>query len=223
MCAKEIHIKWSYILIILVFTLSGCAFFRPSAPKLYYKTISRNPEYEIVIVPGAPIKSVYSDKVVQMRVIWAVHLYKRGITKKIMMSGSAVSTPYKESVIMKLYAISLGVPEEDVYTEENSQHTTENVWYGYHASMALGYKKIALATDSFQTRMIYGYVKRKMLELGFLPVLYDTLKTLPDTLPAINIDQYKIDNFTPLHESQNRFQLFRGTIGGYIDYKKKEY
>jgi hypothetical protein len=194
--------------------------FRPSSKQLYNRAVSIHPDYEIIIVPGAPVKSDFWDKIVRMRVTWAVHLYKSGIAKKIMMSGSAVSTPYKESVIMRLYAISLGVPEEDVYTEEEAQHTTENVWYGYHKSRDLGYSRIALATDSFQTRCIYGFSKRKTPGLGFLPVLTDTLRTLTDTLPALDFDQYKIENFKPLNKSQNKIQQLYGTFGWYIDYKK---
>jgi hypothetical protein len=178
--------------------------------------------YDIIIVPGAPVNSPYSKKLVQMRVAWAVHLYKRGIADKIMMSGSAVSTPFKESVVMKQYAISMGVPPEDIYTEEKAQHTTENVWYGYHEAKDLGCKKIALATDPLQTRLVYGYSKRKLPDIGFLQVVSDTLGTLPDTLPYVDLEPYRIKDFVPLNKTQNRIQLLRGTFGRYIDYKTNE-
>jgi uncharacterized SAM-binding protein YcdF (DUF218 family) len=202
--------------------LPGCAFFRPSAESLYHKNITGTSCYDVIIVPGAPVNSDYSRKLVQMRVAWAVHLYKQGLTKKIIMSGSAVSTPYKESVIMRLYAISMGVPPEDVYTEEKAQHTTENVWYGYHQAKELGCSKIALATDPFQTRLVYGYTKRKLPDVEFLPLLMDTLSVLPDTLPEIDMEQYRIEDFTPLCKKQNRIQMLRGTFGRYIDYKKDQ-
>src|SRR3954463_2005462 len=95
MCGK---IKIIAAICFLNFLLPGCALFRPNAESLYQQNISRTPVYDIIIVPGAPVNSAYSKKIVQMRVAWAVHLYQQGITKKIMMSGSAVSTPYKESV-----------------------------------------------------------------------------------------------------------------------------
>jgi hypothetical protein len=212
--------KINIILTFFLFTFlfPGCVLFRPSAESLYHKNLSRASCYDIIIVPGAPVNSAYSRKLVQMRVAWAVHLYKLGVTDKILMSGAAVSTPYKESVVMKQYAISMGVPAEDIYTEEKAQHTTENIWYGYHQAKELGCDRIAVATDAFQTKMIYGFSKRKVPDIAFLPLVPDTLSVLQDTLPKLDLEPYKIKDFVPLNKKQNRIERFRGTCGKHINY-----
>ena len=68
---------------------------------MYKRSLKKHPQYDAVIVPGVPFNEPSWDKPMLMRVVWAVHLYKRGITKNIIMSGSAVYTPYVEAKIMK--------------------------------------------------------------------------------------------------------------------------
>jgi uncharacterized SAM-binding protein YcdF (DUF218 family) len=155
----------------------------------------------------------------QARVLWATYLYKQGITKNIIMSGNAVYTPYIEAQIMKLYAIKLGVPEKDILLEMKAQHSTENIWFGYKVAKGEGFKKIALATDPFQTKMLYGVARRRIKGIAFLPILLDTLKKLPQDTPTIDYQRYKIENFVPITESQNKFQRLKGTLGKRINYK----
>ena len=83
----------------------------------------------------------------QMRVLWAIHLYKNGSTKKLIMSGSSVYSPYVEAEIMKLYAIEFGVPAEDIIIEDKALHSTENVWYSYKLAKSMGLNNIALSIN----------------------------------------------------------------------------
>jgi uncharacterized SAM-binding protein YcdF (DUF218 family) len=157
----------------------------------------------------------------KMRVLWAVHLYKRGLAKNIIMSGSSVYSPYVEAKIMKLYAVALGVPEQNVFTEEKAEHSTENIWYGNKLAKAKGFNTIALASDPFQTKLTYRFVKRRTKEVRFLPVLIDTLQTLDHFSPKINYEEIKIKNFIALPERESTWQRLRGTKGKHINYKEK--
>ncbi len=210
---------------ILLFTIasilcSACALFQPSAQKLNERALTANKQYDAIIVPGVPFIEPQWDMTMQMRVLWSVHLYKRGITKKIIMSGSSVYSPYVEAKIMKLYAIQLGVPAEDIIIEDKAQHSTENVWYSYKLGKLLGYEKIALSTDPFQTRMTYRFGKRRIKPLKYLPVIFDTLKTLPHVTPLINYKPLKLDTFTSIIETQSFWYRFRGTMGKHINFKE---
>lgn len=211
--------KQLYIL-LLPFFITSCLLFRPSAQKLTNRALVAHKQYDAIIVPGVPFIGPKWDKIMQMRVLWAIHLYKNGITKKIIMSGGAVYSPYVEAQIMKLYAVGLGVPSEDIFVEDKAQHSTENIWYSYKLGKLLGYEKIALATDPFQTRMTYKFGKRRLKDLKYLPVLFDTLKTLPHNEPAIDYLPYQIENFIPITETQNFWYRLRGTMGKHIDLKK---
>lgn len=203
------------------FFLSSCLLFQPSSAKLTKRALAKHKTYDAIIVPGVPFIAPKWDRTMQMRVIWGVHIYKRGLAKKIIMSGSSVYSPYVEAEIMKLYAISLGVPAEDILVEGKAQHSTENIWYSYRLAKSMGYEHIALSTDPFQTRLTYRFGKRRLKDLQYLPVMFDTLKTLPRLDPKIKYEAYQIDSFRPITETQSFWYRFRGTMGRHIDYKAK--
>lgn len=208
---------------LLITALFGsCALFQPSAQKLNRRALAAHKQYDAVIVPGVPFIPPQWDMTMQMRVLWAVHLYKRGITKKIIMSGSSVYSPYVEAEIMKLYAMQLGVPEQDIIVENCALHSTENVWYGYKLAKSMGHNTIALSTDPFQTRMTYRFGKRRIKPLYYLPVIFDTLKTIPRITPIIDYAPLKLDStFKPITETQSGWYRFMGTMGKHIDFKEK--
>lgn len=205
--------------LFLISTLSSCILFQPSASKLNKRAIEAHKQYDAVIVPGVPFMEPTWDRTMQMRVLWAINLYKKGKTKKIIMSGSSVYSPYVEAQIMKLYAIEFGVPAEDIIVEDKAQHSTENVWYSYKLAKSIGLNKIALSTDPFQTRMTYRFGKRRLKDLKYMPVIFDTLKTLPHNVPDINYLPHKIANFVPITETQSFGYRLRGTMGKHIDFK----
>jgi uncharacterized SAM-binding protein YcdF (DUF218 family) len=201
--------------------MTSCVLFQPSAKKLNKRALLAHKQYDVVIVPGVPFIEPKWDMTMQMRVLWAIHLYKNGSAKKIIMSGSSVYSPYVEAQIMKLYAVAFGVPAEDIILEDRAQHSTENVWYGYKLAKSMGYDKIALATDPFQTRMTYRFGKRRLKDLRYLPVIFDTLKTLPHEVPEITYLPYKIENFVPITATQSFWYRFKGTMGKHINFKEK--
>lgn len=210
-----------YLLLFIGLFLSSCLLFQPSAAKLTKRALTKHQIYDAVIVPGVPFVAPKWDMTMQMRVLWGVHLYKRGLAKKIIMSGSAVYSPYVEAEIMKLYAISMGVPAEDIIVESRAQHSTENIWYSYKLGKSMGYEHMALSTDPFQTRMTYRFGKRRLKPLQYLPVIFDTLKTLPHPDPEIKYEAHKLDSFKPITETQSFWYRLRGTMGKHIDFKEK--
>ncbi len=208
------------LLIAVVVLLNSCVLFQPSASKLTKRALKKHGIYDAVIVPGVPFIEPNWDMTMKMRVVWAVHLYQRGLTKKIIMSGSSVYSPYVEAEIMKLYAIQFGVPADDIIVESVAQHSTENVWYSFKLAKKMGLENIALATDPFQTRMTYRFGKKRFKDLNFLPVIFDTLRILPQETPIINYLPFKVPNFIPITETQSFWYRLRGTMGKHIDFKK---
>src|ERR1700752_3460859 len=116
---------------IILVSFNSCFVFQPKLEKLTQRAFQAHHQYDAIIVPGVPFNEPNWDATMQMRVLWSVHLYNQGKTKKIIMSGSSVYSPYVEGKIMKLYAIALGVPEENVLVEDKAEHSTENLWYSY--------------------------------------------------------------------------------------------
>src|SRR5688572_357103 len=117
-----------FILIFLISFLSGCLMFKPSPQKMTRRAMKAHSQYDAVIVPGIQFIEPAWDRVLQMRLIWAKHLYDRGIAKNIITSGSSVYTPYVEAQIMAEYLVAMGVPRERIFMEERAEHSTENLW-----------------------------------------------------------------------------------------------
>jgi len=216
------HKKLIFV-IVLSLLFSNCSLFVPGSSKLYARSLKKHPQYDVVIVPGFPFNEPEWEMQSLLRIIWSVHLYKRGIVKNIIYSGAAVYTPYVEAKVMKQYAVALGVPEEHVFTEEKAEHSTENAWYGYLLAKQKGFKTIALASDPFQTRLLYRFIKKRTRGVEFLPTILDTVHTLSHVAPPIEYKHLRVENFVPITERQNKWKRWRGTQGKNINFKDTIY
>lgn len=215
------RIKSIIIVFFLCSSLTSCFIFHPGVEKLTKRALKAHSQYDAVIVPGVPFIEPAWDITMQMRVLWAVHLYQRGFTKNIIMSGGSVYSPYVEGQIMKLYAIQLGVPADNILIDDKAQHSTENLWYSTILAKQTGFENIAVATDPFQSRMMYRFAKKRLNTLKFLPVIFDTLRTLNHTTPTIDYLPYKINDFKSITETQSKWYRLMGTMGKHINFKQK--
>jgi uncharacterized SAM-binding protein YcdF (DUF218 family) len=196
-----------------------------------YKAFSSDPEsksenktetflYDAIIVPGVPYNDPNMSRILLGRIYWSHYLYSKGIAKNIIYSGSAVYTPYVESVIMSLYAQKLGVPADFIYTETKAEHSVENVYYSYKIAERLGFKKIALATDPLQSRMLKRLSKKLKVEIDYIPFSFDFLDSL--VVDEINIipDEAFVENFIAIQERESFFKRLRGTMGKNIKFEE---
>ncbi len=180
--------------------------------------------FDAIIVPGSPYNDSSSLRQVMIaRIHWAKYLYDKGIAKNIIFSGSAVYTPYFEGLAMKLVADSMGIPKEHTFAETKAQHSTENLWYSAKMAKELGFKKVALATDHIQTKLLKRFIKKRMNNMPCIPIVYDMIdpKQLRNlTLPPIN-DTLAFDpKFVSILERESFWERLRGTRGKHINYKE---
>ena len=150
------------------------------------------------------------------RVYWAKYLYDRGIAKNIMFSGSAVYTPYYEAIIMGLYATALGVPAGHVFYETKAEHSVENIYYSYKKAKALGFNKIALASDPFQTKSLSRFTRKRISpDIVMLPMITDTLKMLEPSMtdPVIDVDRAFNKDFISIKKREGFIKRLKGTMG----------
>ncbi len=176
--------------------------------------------YDLIVVPGVPFENGEWSRIMKFRVYWSKFLYDKGIAKNVMYSGSSVYTPYYEASIMAMYAHALGIPKENIYEETKAEHSTENIYYSYKKAKKLGFKRIALASDPFQTKMLKKFTRRKVgEEVGLLPMVFDTINAMMPTMvdPAIDPAPAFVPNFVPLTERETFWQRFRGTRGLRLD------
>lgn len=153
------------------------------------------------------------------RVYWSKYLFDKGIAKNIMYSGNSVYSPYYEAEVMKLYAIALGIPQEHIYCEKKAEHSTENVYYSFMYARKLGFKRIALASDPFQTRTLRGYTKKVNRNIALIPLVTDTLKVIQPTMidPDIDYEKARNNDFISIKKRDSFWKRIRGTLRGNID------
>jgi uncharacterized SAM-binding protein YcdF (DUF218 family) len=198
--------------------MNSCAFSSRASRNLLEKSMAKS--YDVIVVPGVPFENGQWSLVMKGRILWSKYLYDMGIAKNVMYSGSAVYTPYNEAGIMALYAGKLGIPGANIFTEKRAEHSTENIFYSYRKARKLGFKSVALASDPFQTKMLKTFTRKNVSpDIGFIPIVYDTLRTMESgmTDPEIDYQSAFEKEFVPLPQRENFFERFRGTRGLDID------
>ena len=201
--------------------LSGCFLLAPSAEKTNRKYLPKAP-YDAIIVPGVPYDGKHWSEAMRNRVQWSIYLYKKGIAKNVIYSGSAVYSEYEEAKVMALYAEALGVPKEHIFLDPRAEHSTENIYYSYRVAKKQGFQKIALATDPFQLNGMRKFIKKFELPVDLLPIVKDTLLKLDLKEPTIDPSSAKRPEFVSIVERQSKWQRLRGTFGQHIRWKEED-
>jgi len=197
---------YAFLFLVCIFMMS-CA-----SGRLYRRAVADKP-YDAIIVPGVPFNGKHWDFKMKGRVIWADYLIRQGIARHVIFSGGAVYTPYVEANVMALYAHALGMPDSCIYTEEKAEHSTENVYYSYQMAKKLGFTKIALATDPYQSNMLKGFIKAHQLPVTRIPFRIKILMKIDDVHPLIDATPAKVQHFKPITETQSRRYRRNGTKG----------
>lgn len=204
----------SILLLSLISTLlASCGFIRPVAYDLSESTES----FDAVIVPGFP----YDDEegrmnaFQRMRLFWAYHLYQTGATKHIIVSGSAVHTPYVEAEIFAMYLEKLGVDPRHIIIENRAEHSVENVYYSMELARSHGFHKVGVATDPLQHYWFTILFRKAEMPIIYLPSDLATIGREYYTMFDMRIDPSPafVSDFTPLKERESRKQRMSGTRG----------
>ena len=207
------------ILTLLTFlSLQSCSFSSKTTSKLLQR--SSNDTFDVVVVPGVPFENGQWSRTMKARVYWSKYLYDKGIAKNVMYSGSAVYTPFYEAQIMALYAEAIGIPREHIFTEIKAEHSTENIFYSYRKAKLLGFNKVALASDPFQTKLLRRFTRKRVSpEITLLPFVVDTLRKLEPGMidPKIDHQQAYKANFVSITTRENFWKRLKGTRGKNLD------
>jgi uncharacterized SAM-binding protein YcdF (DUF218 family) len=220
-------LKKALKIIVFVFVFLGiggvlthCSFKRYTTKS--FKVASAEKPYDVVIVPGIPFEPGKENDVMKMRLYWAHYLYTNGFTENIIFSGSAVYTPYVESIVMKVMADSLQIPTSKTFSETTAEHSTENVYYSMKMAKAMGFTKIALATDPFQSRMLESFMNKYCPDVTAIPIVLDSLAIAEKVLPLIDSRSAFVDNFVSIKERQGFWERWKGTRGKRVTDELKE-
>jgi len=213
-----------YFIFYPLLSLISCAYSSKATKKLYRQALEKKP-YDAIIVPGIPFENGKWGRVMKGRIYWSKYLYDQGLARNIIYSGSDVYTPYVEGEIMAAYAVALGIPREHVFSETRAEHSTGNVYYSYRLALKLGFKKIALASDPFQTRMLRKFTRKKVsASIDLIPMVEERLKEIEPEMkdPVINAEAAFRKDFVSLKDREGFWKRLRGTLGKNIDRKAED-
>lgn len=112
-----------------------------------YNDVSAAPEVDTVLIPGAAVsaKGVLSPIFID-RVDIAVALYKAGKVQKILVSGDNSTLSYNEVNPVRVYLLSEGIPESDIFLDHAGFDTYSSM---YRARDVFGVTSVIIATQSF--------------------------------------------------------------------------
>lgn len=156
-------------------------------------SLNDSPSAPAVIVFGAGLTRDGSPTLIlQDRVETAVRLYQEGKVTKILMSGDNRFVEYNEPASMREYAISLGVPVEDIILDYAGRSTYDTC---YRAKAIFGLDRIILVTQAFHLpRAIYTCkvlgldvdgVTANLKIFRKSSILYWNIREVPATLNAL--------------------------------------
>ena len=103
---------------------------------------------DVAIVLGAGTNNQKLSPVFKERVNHSILLYRNGIIDKIIFTGGfGVGQQYSDSYTAKSYALANGVPENDIFIEETSNYTIENLEESKRIMAANELKHALLVSD----------------------------------------------------------------------------
>jgi uncharacterized SAM-binding protein YcdF (DUF218 family) len=115
---------------------------------------------------------------------------------------------------MALHAIAMGIPSTSVISETKAEHSTENLIYSYRLAKKMGFEKIAVATDPFQSNSLKAYAWDYGIPVAFIPILSDSLYSFHvDSAFHIDASGAYINDFIPLPQRENSIKRIMGTLG----------
>ncbi len=134
-------------LLALIIPLVTWLLFRAVYSEKIFTTEDLVQEFPVAIVFGAGLRWDGSPTpVLRDRVKTAVNLYQQGKVKKLLLSGDNRFENYNEPGAMQLYALELGVPEEDLVLDYAGRRTYDTC---YRAKAIFRVDQAYLVTQNF--------------------------------------------------------------------------
>ena len=133
--------------VVLVFAGTNAAAILTTQDDIVDQQAAASFDADAIIVLGASVHlDGTSSGILQNRLDDGIALYFAGAAPKIIMSGDNGTESYNECWAMKQYAISQGVPSEDVFCDHAGFSTYETM---YRARHVFGAERIVVATQTY--------------------------------------------------------------------------
>ena len=161
------------ILMIAIFSLNIYVVNNTKNEIVKEENVSNIDGVDCILILGAGIWGDKPSPMLEDRLKEGITLYKKGTTKKIIMSGDHSREDYDEVKIMKEYAESEGVPSEDIFMDHAGFSSYDSV---YRAKEIFGVQKMIIVTQKYHLyRSLYIAIKLGIEAYG----IESNLRTYP--------------------------------------------
>lgn len=123
------------------------------------------------------------------RIWWAMQLYKKGKINKILISGKSgyvFNNGLKESEQFKENLINLGIPAEDIITENQSVNTYENAKFSAEIINEMNFGSVLLITSGLHMKRSIACFQKQ----------------------GVDVDHFSTDHYTGISRSYKLDQIF---------------
>lgn len=134
------------ILMIAIFSLNIYVVNNTKNEIVKEENVSNIEGVDCILILGAGIWGDKPSPMLEDRLKEGITLYKKGTTKKIIMSGDHSREDYDEVKIMKEYAESEGVPSEDIFMDHAGFSSYDSV---YRAKEIFGVQNMIIVTQKY--------------------------------------------------------------------------
>lgn len=134
------------ILMIAIFSLNIYVVNSTKNEIVKEENVSNIEGVDCILILGAGIWGDKPSPMLEDRLKEGITLYKKGTTKKIIMSGDHSREDYDEVKIMKEYAESKGVPSEDIFMDHAGFSSYDSV---YRAKEIFGVQNMIIVTQKY--------------------------------------------------------------------------
>lgn len=133
--------------LLVIFIFGSNIVIHASTKAYMYDDVSAVPNAAVALIPGAAVlRSGALSPIFIDRVDMAIQLYKAGKVSKILVSGDNSTESNNEVNPVRLYLISEGVPDEDIFLDHAGFDTYSTM---YRARDIFGVTSVVVSTQSF--------------------------------------------------------------------------
>ena len=105
---------------------------------------------DVAVVLGAAVWNDRPSPVFQTRIDWAIELYRKKCVPKLLFTGGkGEGKLFSEAEIGRRHALSKGVSAEDIWMEDKSHTTFQNLYHALPVAREHGAQKWIMVSDSW--------------------------------------------------------------------------
>lgn len=153
---KKILIAFILIILSCVILVLGINFYVVGSTKkrlIKNNNLESLDDIDCILVLGCGVWGEEPSPMLRDRLEKGIELYKKGVAKKIIMSGDHGRSDYDEVNVMKKYAIDRGVSSEDIFMDHAGFSTYESM---YRAKEVFNVKSVVIVSQEYHLyRAIY--------------------------------------------------------------------